>query len=538
MCSIDGFTGESPFTIEQFGSLNKDRGPDGTNYYKSPQISIAHSLLSIQDNPHNIQQPVVNEMTGNVMAYNGEIFDSPYFDTEYMMDLFDERNTDPLVDKVNGMWAVVYYDRAAQTLTMCRDHFGVKGLYYMELGDQLFFSSTPKPLLATLNYKNFEIYPNQYGTRLWENNDRFQYGKRTAIQHIKRLGPGEIRTWDLKAKSWILDGTLNQAHHMDMSPNFAYDLDEFREIAVSSIASVCHAPGINKTIALSGGLDSSLIAGICHANDIKVSATTTSFKKNKNKHVSINDGMFTEAALARKTSKHFGMKFNTAYYNEEHTLRQDALAAMSTPMWDRNRIDPRYFNVHLAKKKKNKIYITGDVADELFTGYNGDNEALMSPESGQVDRLRYQEMIDSNEKWKHMSEIVRPHMLGFDAFNNKRLLRVIAHGDGFATTADHLAGSFGMESRVPFLHQKLVKYAMRIPGVIKLKGNSQDFGGYKYLIREVLGDYLPDHVKERTTKIGWAAPWDARDHEKNKLIGQADLKDFFAWANTVQFPVD
>ena len=44
MCSIDGFTGEQPFTIEQYGSLNADRGPDGTNHFTSPEISIAHSF--------------------------------------------------------------------------------------------------------------------------------------------------------------------------------------------------------------------------------------------------------------------------------------------------------------------------------------------------------------------------------------------------------------------------------------------------------------------------------------------------------------
>ena len=93
MCSIDGYTGESPFTIEQYGSLNANRGPDGTNYYKSPQISIAHSLLAIQPNLNNLMQPVENELTGNVLAYNGEIFGHPeYFDTEQIMDIMDNKN--------------------------------------------------------------------------------------------------------------------------------------------------------------------------------------------------------------------------------------------------------------------------------------------------------------------------------------------------------------------------------------------------------------------------------------------------------------
>ena len=54
----------------------------------------------------------------------------------------------------------------------------------------------------------------------------------------------------------------------------------------------------------------------------------------------------------------------------------------------------------------------------------------------------------------------------------------------------------------------------------------------------MLEDYLPDHVKERPTKIGFAAPWDARDHEKNIMIGKEDFHDYIEWANTLQFPVD
>lgn len=539
MCSIDGYTGETPFTIEQYGSLNANRGPDGTNYYKSPQISMAHSLLAIQPNESHITQPVVNELTGNVLAYNGEIFGMPnVFDTKYVMDLMDNGELGTLANRTNGMWAIAYYNRSEETLTLIRDHFGVKPLYYMELGDQLFFSSTPKPLLAALNYKNFQIHANNHGKFIWENNDRFMYGKRTPINHIKRLAPGEMRVWCLKNKRWKLDGSLFQNEHFTLAPNYSYDADEFKELAVKSIGEVCYAPGIKSTIALSGGLDSSLIAGVCASLDIPVTATSTSFKKNNADHVSVNDGMFTEAPMARKTAKHHGMKFHTSYYHEDHNLRNESIDALTVPMWDRNRIDPRYFNIKMAKKNKAKIYITGDCADELFTGYNGDNEIFHNPNAAQVDRADYAELIKTNEKWKHLSEVVKPEFLGYDAMNNKRFMRLICHGDGFATTTDHIAGSFGMESRLPFLHQELARYALRIPSAFKLIGNDHNFGGYKYLIRDVLAEYLPDHVRERQTKIGFAAPWDARDHELNIKIGQTDFDDYIEWANNIQFPVD
>ena len=162
MCSIDGYTGQHDFTIEQFGSLNSDRGPDGTHYYKSPELSIAHSLLAIQPNPSNLQQPVVSPTTGNVLAYNGEIFNAPGFDTQYLMEMLELADYRALNNDVHGMWAFVFYDRSKQTITMARDHFGVKGLYYMEINNQLLFASTPKPLYAALNAMNFKIHANNY----------------------------------------------------------------------------------------------------------------------------------------------------------------------------------------------------------------------------------------------------------------------------------------------------------------------------------------------------------------------------------------
>jgi asparagine synthase (glutamine-hydrolysing) len=537
MCSIDGYTGQHTFTIEQFGSLNSDRGPDGTSYYKSPELSIAHSLLAIQPNPSNLQQPVVSPTTGNVLAYNGEIFNSSGFDTQFLMDLLENDGPRALNSGINGMWAFVYYNRSKQTITMCRDHFGVKGLYYMEINNELLFASTPKPLYAALNDMKFKIHPNQHGYDIWSDNDRFQFGKRTPIQHIKRLAPGEIRVWDVKKHKWIGQGS-HFADGWKCDPNYAFDPEQLIEIATESIAAVCTAPGISKTISLSGGLDSSLIAGVCSATGIEVTATSTSFRKNTNAHESVNEGMFEEAVMARKTAKELGMKFNTAYYTEAHSLREDAASALGTSMWDRNRIDPRYFNCMVAAKAGSKIYITGDCADELVTGYNGDSEIYWSQTATRavLTEPQYLNHMQNSDKWKHLSEFMPQSLLGSDGFNNKRLARVFMHGDGFCTTADHLAGSFGMESRIPFLHQKLAKYLINIPSGFKMVGNSKYCGSNKYIIRELLGGFIPDHITSRKTKIGFASPWDARNDTNNNTIGNEDFLAMVDRARSIRFP--
>jgi hypothetical protein len=69
-----------------------------------------------------------------------------------------------------------------------------------------------------------------------------------------------------------------------------------------------------------------------------------------------------------------------------------------------------------------------------------------------------------------------------------------------------------------------------------MMGNSKFYGSNKYIIRELLGQFLPDHVTSRKTKIGFASPWDARNHKANIQIGLQDFEATLQWARSVRFP--
>ena len=74
---------------------------------------------------------------------------------------------------------------------------------------------------------------------------------------------------------------------------------------------------------------------------------------------------------------------------------------------------------------------------------------------------------------------------------------------------DQTCGMFGMESRPVYLGQNFVRYCYEFDGMTKFKQKfGWDTGTYKYLLREVMGDMLPDHVKNRKKKTGWSSPWD------------------------------
>jgi asparagine synthetase B (glutamine-hydrolysing) len=68
---------------------------------------------------------------------------------------------------------------------------------------------------------------------------------------------------------------------------------------------------------------------------------------------------------------------------------------------------------------------------------------------------------------------------------------------------------FGMESRIPFLTQSFAKYVLSIMGRVKFRQTKEYAKGTnKFLMREVMKDYLPEHVRLRKKKIGWSSPWD------------------------------
>ena len=152
MCSIEGFTGPQPFTIEDYTKFNKRRGPDDTNHWNDGIVHLGHNLLAIAPQPKNKSQPFETDK-GNVLCYNGEIFGlkQSAYDTEWLANRIEEKGIQSLKDNVNGMWAFSWYDVDKQTITLVRDHFGVKPLYYMELNNNLYWSSTTKPLVAALN---------------------------------------------------------------------------------------------------------------------------------------------------------------------------------------------------------------------------------------------------------------------------------------------------------------------------------------------------------------------------------------------------
>lgn len=545
MCSIEGFTGHANFSIEQFTSFNKDRGPDDTNYYEDGHISLGHNLLKISPNNTSKVQPYVTDK-GNVLCFNGAIYGiDDQWDTEWLANRIEERGIHSLRHNVNGQWAFTWYEPSKERVWLVRDHYGQKPLYYYTSNKNIYFSSTPKPLYALLNKHNkFDIDAQALGLYN-DQHSRFYFGSNFPYLGIRRVAPGEIILFDMKqhkitARDSLWDQPGNRLEwNLDM--NLKWDPEELEETFVECFNEVYdHGPGIKKTVSLSGGLDSTLIASILRDKE-GFSATTCSWQDSEVNTDKLNSHMLLESKIAEQTCNEFGIEFNKSVVPRDfNPLMKEAYRALGIPIWDRNRIIPRYVNVKKAAENGNKVFIAGDCADELLTGYNGDFN-MFYPSHAKRKSFSRRTLDVNNNYWASLKRFIPYWLFGNDHINNWCFTRTLAEGDSFCTVADHLAGSFGMESRLPFLHQRLAKYLLTIPGAYKLhvpfkhesfaedykKRKDQRFwrmGNWKPVLRDHMKSHYPKQVLNRDRKIGFANPWDARNDKLNKEYGKTDVE--------------
>lgn len=550
MCSVEGFTGKHDFTIEEYSKFNENRGPDGTTYYKDNYINLGHSLLSISPNESPLRQPW-KMSDGNYLVWNGEIFglEDGQFDTSWLAETIVNRSLGDLKYRHNWMGAGAIYDLKNLTITLFRDHFGVKPMYYMEMDGDFFFSSTARPLMAVINQKRPDegITRDEKTWKTFQKNDRHLFGRYTQMERIRRLAPGQILKYDLRQTKFIENDSF-WGQNWTLHSNMMWTPKEMEDLFVQDFNQVCHAPGVKKTISMSGGLDSTLIASLTKDQD-EIDVQSVKYDDFSNEEDTVNTNMLDEYEIAKAAAEDMGIDFNTTFIPYDHPeLVSKGQFALSLPQWDRNRWTARYANIEAAKERGSKIYIVGDGADELLTGYNGDYDYFGRrkgrPAMNQ-ETLEYYAAHDS--KWGELKSSMPPNIFGHDLINNRLFVRAMQHVDSFCTTVDHLCGNFGMESRMPFLSQTLAKYLLQIPSAYKLhvpfdieeEERNYLMGHYKGLIRDHMRHHLPEIVTERRTKIGFATPWNARDNKMNIDLAEADWKIFQSQANKYfKFGVD
>ncbi|MBF0215772.1 MAG: asparagine synthase (glutamine-hydrolyzing) [Candidatus Omnitrophica bacterium] len=170
MCGFYGVIGRDPREVKWPGGLSH-RGPDSEGEYSSGNIYIKHFRLAILGEEKFAHQPMVSLDNRIILAYNGEIYNykeiaeymgdpelSAHGDTRVLAEFLSRYGLERL-EMLNGMFAIAMYDIRYKTLTLVRDRFGVKPLYYFHDGGSFFFSSEIKSFkgIAGLSVKSEKV---------------------------------------------------------------------------------------------------------------------------------------------------------------------------------------------------------------------------------------------------------------------------------------------------------------------------------------------------------------------------------------------
>ncbi len=353
--------------FELANDLLQNRGPDSTKYIENNKnYKFGFKRLSILDLDSSADQPMVDNENKYIIVFNGEIYNfnnlrreiknsggkflTSHSDTEAILEGYKLWGTE-ILNKLEGQFSFVIYDKEKQTLFMARDRVGQKPLFYSFSDERIIIASTIEPIVKLL--KRFEIDSQSMYTFL-------QLGvvpaPKTIFQNIFKLKNAEFILVDIQKNQIIKKGTYWSPEQYIDYKKFKYD--EFLSLFEEAVKKRCVADvGISSF--LSGGLDSTSII----KQAAKYLPTLNTFS------VGFLEKEYDESQWAKLASEKFKIPNETEVIDESLLLNilPESLKAYDEPFYDSSSI-PTYL-VSKLMSQTSKVALSGDGGDELLGGY-------------------------------------------------------------------------------------------------------------------------------------------------------------------------
>ena len=554
ICGILDFTGDTinPSILWDMTRTLCHRGPDDSGIEIFKQAGLGHTRLSIIDLSVAGHQPMKTRSGRFTIVYNGEIYNfkairerlekqrilfSSNSDTEVVLEAFATWGIDAFT-MFNGMYALAIWDDTEQRLTIARDRFGIKPLYYLVTKSGIIFGSEIKAILA-IKSVNREICLAGLHEYLWYG---VALGENTLLEGIKKLLPGHYAVINRKGCDikpyWKIDETKPI---YDSEENAVLSVRDKFEAAVKDHL----VSDVPVGVFLSGGIDSSSIVAIASKYyQGKLSTYSVGFDYEKG----VNE--LPKADLVAKT---FATNHHEVHVSVKNVpqLLDKLLDAHDQPFGDAANI-PLYLLCDQLTGST-KVVLQGDGGDEIFAGYRRYNvlryqilwcfvakvaaissffdppfpwfhryqrflsaikhsdpadrmALLLSEETNKLNPARvlsrcyseslkkfnpFQRYYELNERLSHLEIVQR--MLYTDCS--------ILLPDIFLEKVDRSTMSHGIEVRVPFLDSNLTNYALGLPSAMKVSG-----GQKKRIFRKAMRGILPDTILDGP-KTGFGVPY-------------------------------
>ncbi len=387
MCGLAGYftadAGVSAQVLTAMADSIRHRGPDNEGIWldEAAGIGFAFRRLSIQDLSPAGHQPMASASGRFVIMFNGEIYNHlelrrelsdqawrGHSDTETLLAACEAWGFEATLKKATGMFAIALWDRRERTLTLARDRFGEKPLYYGWQGKTFLFGSELKALRAHPAFCN-EIDRNAIALQM-----RYCYvpAPYSIYQGIGKLLPGTFFTLDLCEPGtapqqqatpkpyWQLADAVRAGQTDPFRGTDAEAVDELERVLSKAVRGQMISD-VPLGAFLSGGVDSSLIVALMQVQSSRPVRTFT---------IGFDAADYNEAEHAKAVARHLGTDHTELYVTPEQA--QAVIPQLPTlydePFGDSSQI-PTFLIAQMARQHVT-VALSGDGGDELFGGYN------------------------------------------------------------------------------------------------------------------------------------------------------------------------
>lgn len=540
-----------------------------SNFPHSPKISsaqfdspakfiFAHRRLAIQDLSPAGHQPLCSEDQDLWITFNGEIYNHvelraeleklghrffTHTDTEVILAAYRQWGKSCL-HKLNGMWAFVIWDKKENKIFGSRDRFGVKPFYYYKDETVFAFASEQKALLKNPLVKT---KLNHAAVADYFVAGEIEYKEESFFKNIIELFPGNLFELSLSGNSFQKETWYTLPEKEDRADfsetKYRAYIEETRELLVNAIRLRLRAD-VPVGSCLSGGIDSSAIVGII--GDLVAKHE----KVNIGEKLKLFTAVFDEANIderkwAAEMVQQTGAEWHTVQPGPEELIRdiKDLMYCQDVPIWSTSTY-AQFRVMKLVRETGIRVVLDGQGGDELFAGYFPYyipfwNELKMHGETSRrkaemkaygegASKHRVREILKQWTvpslplKWQmSIQKNYFPDMNYldnslFDEFISNRREKPAAKTlnaalraefvntrlKGYLKCEDRCSMWHSVESRTPFSEDHLlIEAVFKMPGMMKIRN-----GTTKYLLREAAAPFIPDTIKNRRDKMGYATP--------------------------------
>lgn len=548
MCGITGFYGlHDSEMLNRMSDAIIHRGPDDAGIFEDDTVGLAHRRLSIIDISCG-HQPIVGSDGKTVIIYNGEVYNykelrkeleeegvvfKTHSDTEVLLECFIRYGSE-CFDRFNGMFAIAFYNQETGKLTLCRDHFGIKPLYYYQDQGVFFFGSELKAILASGRVKPRVNERSMYRYLMFRVQDD---ARETFFEGIERVMPGEMIEVDsggVQRKQFTrLKEELTALAKKKGHAYSRHIMEEYQKRLIESVSMRLDSE-VRVGTSLSGGLDSSSVCAIIATIlDSDENAKSVGDRQNTFSAVfpnSVNDEeKYVDALLGKYAGRITAHKIKpnavTFFEDLSDFVRTQEEPIISTGPYAQY-VVMRHACQHV------KVLLDGQGADEMMAGYDPYFVVYLRQLKA---RKQYGKLL--KEAWACrdiISRLVKFKLKSKAGFGKKGSAGVRSflkddfvgeyRGERFEKCDGHLkmrllddifrnslpsllryedknTMRFSIEGRVPFIDKELLKF------LFSLDDEAIIHRGYnKRILRESMDTFLPKMISRRRNKIGFTTP--------------------------------